>query len=408
ASALPHLERAAQLDPKNPDVQYNCALVLIDAGRGNEALRHLLVVKQLEPQRPDVRFQIVRAKLQMNRLSEANAEAASFVSDYPDAAGAVGQAFLEFGQPGQAVTYLQKAVQGHPEDENVRSVLAEALISDKRSAEALTIIGDPGSAFGHALKAQALYDCGRLPDALSESQTAAAIEPSNAQYLVVAGRLLQLNNDAGANEYFKRAITADPKWSEPHYNLAVSFYLQQNYPAAIARLDEAIRLNPRCARCLFLRGLSYFNRGELPAAKPDLEGAVALEPKNARFRTHLSVLLYRSGQPAAAESGFRMAISLDPTYGLAHYELGKLLARKQARLDEAARELEAAHRLDPNLRQALYQLGIVYQRLGKQAEATQTFDEFRKQEAGEEDEQALRNDLMPSQPQWPRLTPPPQ
>jgi tetratricopeptide (TPR) repeat protein len=369
----------------------------------------LLIVKQLEPQRPDIRFQIVRAKLQMNRLSEAKAEAGSFLSDYPDGAGAVGQAFLEFGQPGIAVTYLQKAVQAHPEDEKVRCVLAEALIADKRSAEALTIMSEPRSAFGHALKAQAFYDCGRLTDALRESQTAAALEPSNAQYLLVAGRLLQLNNEASANLYFERAIAADSKWPEPYYNLAVSFYLQQNYPAAIARLDQAIRLNPQCARCLFLRGLSYFNRGESVPAKSDLERAVVLEPKSARFRTHLSVVFFQSGQLAAAESGFRMAISLDPNYGLPHYELGKLLARMPSRLDEATRELEEAHRLDPNLAQALYQLGLIYQKLGNQTEATQALNEFRKQKAGEvgeKDEQVLRNDLTPSLVQWPHLDSP--
>jgi Flp pilus assembly protein TadD len=405
-SALPHLERAAQLEPENPDVQYNCALVLIDVKRGKEALNHLLVLKQLQPQRPDVRFQIVRAKLAINRLTEAKAEATSFATDYPDGAGAVGQAFLEFGQPGLAITYLEKAIRAHPEDENVRCVLAETLIADKRSTEALTIIGEPRSAFGHALKAQAFYDSGHLTDALRESQTAVALEPSNAQYLLLAGRLLQLNNDAGANHYFERAIATDPKWPEPYYNLAVSSYLQQNYPAAIARLEEAISLNPQCARCLFLRGLSYFNRGESVPAKSDLERAVVLEPKSARFRTHLSVVFFQSGQLAAAESGFRMAISLDPNYGLPYYQLGKLLARTPSRLDEAARELEEAHRLDPNLAQALYQLGLIYEKLGKQSEATRALNEFRKQKAGEEDEQVLRNDLTPSLVRWSHLDPP--
>lgn len=336
-AALPELERSAQLDPQNANVQYNCGLVLLDAQRASDALVRLQRVRQLEPERADAQFQTVRAYLLLNRLTNARQEAALFSTSHPDGTAAIGQAFLEFGHPEDAIPYLQKAIKANPADESTRHLLAEAWL--------------------------------------------------------FKGRLLQRANDARANDFLNRTIELEPNWFEPRYSLAVSFYLQYNYDAALRQLGQALRLDGRCARCLFLTGVIDFNRADLPQAKSAFDRAITLEPASARFRTHRGVLFSRWNKLPEAEADLRDAIALDPKYGLPHYELGKLLVRS-SRLDDAARELETAVRLNPGLTQALYQLGQVDTRLGKQNEAAQAFQRFRQQKAAQSDEQVLRNDLM--------------
>lgn len=335
-AALPELERSAQLDPQNADVQYNCGLVLLDVERASDGLVYLERARQLQPERADAQFQIVRAYLLLNRLTDARQEAALFSTSHPDGTGAIGQAFLESGHPGDAIPYLQKAMEASPTDDATRHLMAAAWVSE--------------------------------------------------------GRFLQRANDARANDLLSRAIALEPEWFEPYYSLAVSFYLQHNYDAALRRLGEAMRLEGRCARCLFLTGVIDFNRADLPQAKSAFDQAVSLEPKNARFRTHRSALFVRMNKLPEAEADLREAISLDPNYGLPHYELGKLLIRT-SQLAEAAREFETALRLNLGLTQALYQLGQVYTKLGKQTEAAQAFQRFRQQKAAQSDEQALGNDL---------------
>ena len=100
----------------------------------------------------------------------------------------------------------------------------------------------------------------------------------------------------------------------------------------------------------------------------------------------------RKNDSAAAEQLFRQAVALAPSYGLAHYELGKLLARSN-QWQAAAGELNEAVKRDPSLGSAYYQLSRVYARLGDTENSTRALAEFRKlyQEQNNES-QELAND----------------
>lgn len=392
SSALPELERAVQLDPQNASAQYNCALLLLQVGRASEAIPHLLRVRQLQPDRADARFQLFRALLAAGRVTEAHREAAAFVATNPEGAAPVGQAYLEAKEVDAAIKYLQKAFNDQPGNDDIRSLLAEAYVEARRPTEALSMLPQPTTSFEHYVKSEALLGSGDLPKALDESKQACELEPANARYLLLEGQLLQRMNSREANNVIDRAISADPNWFEPYYSRAVSSYLQQDYDAAEQNLANAIRLNPRCARCLFLSGVVYFNRGGLVQARKAFDRAIALDPKNARFRTHLAALSIRQERVLEAETELRKAISLENGYAVAHYQLGKLLARTP-RLNEAAHELEEATRMDPGLTQALYQLAQVYQKLGRRTEAEQILAEFKRQNTEQKDAQVLGNDL---------------
>jgi tetratricopeptide (TPR) repeat protein len=266
------------------------------------------------------------------------------------------------------------------------------LIGSKRYRDALALLKDPATGFGHYAKAQALLDTGSLQDAVMESGKAVELEPANARYLLLEGQLLERANDAHAIAFIDRAIAADPNWFEPRYSRAVCSYLQRDYHAAELELAVALRTNTRCARCLFLMGVVHFNRGEWAMAVAAFRQAISIEPENARFYMHFGVALFSSGCPAQAEAALRKAISLDANYSLAHFQFGKLLART-ARLKQAARELEESRSLDPHLTQASYQLAKIYAKLGDRAAAEHALAEFREQKANATDDPALRNDL---------------
>jgi tetratricopeptide (TPR) repeat protein len=73
----------------------------------------------------------------------------------------------------------------------------------------------------------------------------------------------------------------------------------------------------------------------------------------------------------------KKALTLDPSYALAHYQLGRVLART-GRYPEARDELEKAIALQHDLLEAYYQLGHTYLRLGEQQKAEQALATFKK------------------------------
>ena len=99
-------------------------------------------------------------------------------------------------------------------------------------------------------------------------------------------------------------------------------------------------------------------------AKQAYASALALEPDFVPARYNLALLHNAMGKPAAAEAELRKVIELAPEFADGYYSLGLLLAADEARMEEAAAELETAARLAPDRGRVLYNAGIAQQTLG--------------------------------------------
>jgi type IV pilus assembly protein PilF len=88
-------------------------------------------------------------------------------------------------------------------------------------------------------------------------------------------------------------------------------------------------------------GVTYLEQRNLPMAMRELTRADELDPGNPEVEMMLGLTYQARGDLAKAEEYLRSALYRKPDYGEAHNNLGIVLA-KQKRLDEAAREFEAA------------------------------------------------------------------
>ena len=90
----------------------------------------------------------------------------------------------------------------------------------------------------------------------------------------------------------------------------------------------------------------------------------------------------RLDREKAAEDRLRRALALDPNIRLAHVDLGILLAARNDS-SEAARCFREAIRIDPNKPDAHYRLGRLLSSLGREQEAQAEFDKVKKLAAEE-------------------------
>ncbi len=105
------------------------------------------------------------------------------------------------------------------------------------------------------------------------------------------------------------------------------------------------------------QGLQLYRAGQYDAAIPLLTEALAENPELEAAWEALGFCQFGLHQDAEADKSFRRAIELGPGQVNAHYGLGITLIRER-RFDEAVKELEEAHRIEPNhpyARQALVQ-----------------------------------------------------
>lgn len=118
------------------------------------------------------------------------------------------------------------------------------------------------------------------------------------------------------------------------YKEALAAYLKKDLDAAIAKMNEVIKMLPTHSEYWAARGMMYLEDGVNEAAKADFERAV---------------------------KSFKLEM-------LGHYGLG-MVAYREERYAEALPHLEEALRLDPNRIETLYTLALVLDKLNRSAEA---------------------------------------
>ena len=90
------------------------------------------------------------------------------------------------------------------------------------------------------------------------------------QYETVGSQLLKKKQFAESRKYFDAAIRLDPNLWAAYYNRAISYQMQENWPACIKDLDASIRLKPDVFEPRFIRSITYRRVGNYAASLQDL------------------------------------------------------------------------------------------------------------------------------------------
>jgi tetratricopeptide (TPR) repeat protein len=290
-AAIPHLQRAQQIDPSHYAVGYDLAVALIDVKRLDEA-----------------RKQIGRL-LTLKKTGEVQ----NLLGDLEERAGNLVAA---------AEAY-QRAAHMDPSEENLfdwgNSVLQLRAAEPAGQVFTAAIKRYPRSARLHVGLGISLYSRGEYRDAVEAFCQAADLAPSDPRPYQFLGEMYGVSPEVSGevSKRLERFVETHPKNALAHFHYAMSLW--KGSPEALdaegARKVETL-----------------------------LRRAVTLDPKLTKGFFELGVLLADQDRHNEAIEQLRRATALEPSLSQAHYRLAQLYQRT-GRQDLAAKELQTFRQL---------------------------------------------------------------
>lgn len=263
------------------------------------------------------------------------------------------------------------ALLGEKENEQIRYNLGLARFAGRHYAEAIAALEPLGSR--------------AAPDVDAVSLLAAAYEANKQTPEAVAT--------------LRRAIELYPREERLYIDLAGLCLEHHSIPVAVEIMETGVRNHPKSARIQTVMGLVYVRAGNTEKASEHYRRADELAPQSGFGPVARSMMMLQMGaadeavkvlrEQRSRGSNAKVDVALAQALlqkgvessGLAEVErlLSGVSAEDDARVptlkaklyllrdrpQQAAEALEAALRLDPNDRTAVYQLMIVYRRLGR-------------------------------------------
>jgi serine/threonine protein kinase len=180
---------------------------------------------------------------------------------------------------------------------------AARALADNQRDKALQILGDrpgtSGEAWALLSRAQLATDAEKAQVSASE---ALRLCPGYAVAYNLSGNALQkLGNVKPAENAYVLALTAEPMYDAPRFNLGL-LQLRQNDATAVDTFTELLRRRPDHPNAYLARAQAYALKGDNVAALADLDEAVRRQPTSAEAWAALGELRERAhkGDPNAA------------------------------------------------------------------------------------------------------------
>lgn len=198
---------------------------------------------------------------------------------------------------------------------------------------------------------------GSVDQAIEQAQEALKIKADHPGALIILGRAFTKKGDtAQALQYYNRYIELakdaplaglDRNLESVYYEVGMIQYGAGSYPEASEALQNALKIDDTDADALYSLGMVYQKQNDHENAVKQFEEALRFDP------------LYSPPYEALAASFKALGKPEDEAYARA------MLLLTQKNYGDAAAQLEALTKQNPDMVKAFYGLGVAYQQLGK-------------------------------------------
>jgi tetratricopeptide (TPR) repeat protein len=177
----------------------------------------------------------------------------------------------------------------------------------------------------------ALFERGRLAEAIEQYQAALRLNPNSVEAHNNLGNALFHSGDAAAAEaQFRAALEGDPGSAKAHYNLGTLRAQQGRMAEAVRHLEDAVRLDPGYADARNNLGNVLFQAGRFEEAVAQYRATLRLKPALAETHNNLGSALLELGRRDEAAPEFEEALRRRPDYDKARANLERLHAMPPA------------------------------------------------------------------------------
>lgn len=278
AAAVDPLQHAAELQPQDAQVKWLLGLALENSGKLAPAIEQFQAAQKLDDKDAEIGISLGNGLLKADRYAEAESAYQTTLSLGPEG-DPLRQAHLGLAKSLLAEKKLDPAVAEFaaylelaPNDNAVRIERASALIDLGKDDDALAELdraaaAGPESAPALKLRSQIYWEKKRLDDAISVLEKAAALSPADPDIPARLGRVYMAKKDyRNALHWFVAAYKISPNANDLLTQVIEAQYLNQNYAAALAGLDELAKREGLPLGSLYLRATCYDKLGQIQEA----------------------------------------------------------------------------------------------------------------------------------------------
>ena len=188
----------------------------------------------------------------------------------------------------------------------------------------------------------------------------------HARQLAYAGEM------TAALTILRALIAREPKHVRARHVLAELLASKGDVEGAITELTRALDIAPDDVQNLCTRASLYIARAKYDQAESDLKRAVKLADRNPDVQVQLGVLFCKRARWREAIDPLRAAIAADSQHSAAYYHLGDAYNAVDD-LPAALGAYERAAQLEPANARPLMRIGVVLDRMGRNAEAAAAY-----------------------------------
>ena len=334
-----------------------------------------------DPANPDALHLIGVVAWQQGRFEQA----VSYVERAIEGNGTVstfhyslGNAWQSLGNLANAIGSYSRAVELNGDHFDASLNLGNSLQQAGRQAEAADIYRGILAARPDYPEAwnnlgNAICTLGEIEESLEYYSKALALRPQYAEALVNLGNALQrLGRNTEAADRYNAALALWPDSHEVWNNLGNALQNLERYDEALASHAQGLRRNPSYAPLYSNTGNTLWRMGRYQEARAYLEKALSLDWKMVEAHNTLGVVMHALGDHARASQCFHEALKLNPEYGELYSNLGNL-AREEGRFEDAASCYRRGIEIAPKHAAAHNNLGTVLGDCGLYREASAAF-----------------------------------
>jgi tetratricopeptide (TPR) repeat protein len=294
-----------------------------------------------------------------------------------------GRAASLLDELGSAQKYLEAVIKLDPNLLDAQALLASVYGRQRNYAAAVTAYKkvtelDPSRAEAHYNLGMILMKMQRASEAAPEIEKAISLQIDNKEAYFHLGTVYEsLQNFSKAAEAYENFVKTDHQnvWAG-YFNLGMIRLRMEQYDKAVAALEEAKKNQSQDVKVNESLAQAYQKAGQLEKAEETLEMLAQLAPDAAMSYFSQIIRMYdEAGQQAKAIEPAKKMVELNPKSEVAVYNLG-IMYQKLDRFEEAIEAFKQALVVRPNYEYAYNNIGFSYSRLKKYKESIEAFKKY--------------------------------